>query len=101
VTVSDAATVTPATASTAVEMDIAPGESMWKRAEQLPCLLSVELKVPVFTVRDLFRLSAGSVIETDWAQSTDVPLFVNKELIGWGEFEVLGEGLAVRVTEFA
>jgi flagellar motor switch/type III secretory pathway protein FliN len=55
----------------------------------------------MFTVRDLFRLSTGSVIETDWAQSTDVPLFVNKELIGWAEFEVLGEGLAVRVTEFA
>jgi flagellar motor switch/type III secretory pathway protein FliN len=97
----DAAMLTPATASTAVEMEFVPDESMWKRAEQLPCRLSVELKVPLFSVRDLFRLSAGSVIETDWAQSTDVPLFVNKELIGWAEFEVLGEGLAVRVTEFA
>ena len=97
----DAAIATPATAGPAAEMEIEPSESMWKRAEQLPCRLSVELRVPVFTVRDLFRLSAGSVIETDWAQSTDVPLYVNKELIGWAEFEVLGEGLAVRVTEFA
>jgi flagellar motor switch/type III secretory pathway protein FliN len=97
----DATTVTPATAATAAGMELVPDEEMWKRAEQLPCRLSVELRVPVFTVRDLFRLSTGSVIETDWAQSTDVPLFVNKELIGWAEFEVLGEGLAVRVTEFA
>lgn len=97
----EAAIVTPATATTMAGMEIVPDESMWKRAELLPCRLSVELKVPVFTVRDLVRLSAGSVIETDWAQSTDVPLFVNKELIGWAEFEVLGEGLAVRVTEFA
>jgi flagellar motor switch/type III secretory pathway protein FliN len=95
----EAATIAQAAETVAVEPE--PDESMWKRAEGLPCRLSVELKVPVFTVRDLFRLSAGSVIETDWAQSTDVPLFVNKELIGWAEFEVLGEGLAVRVTEFA
>ena len=95
----EAAMIAQAAETAAVEPE--PDESMWKRAEELPCRLSVELKVPVFTVRDLFRLSAGSVIETDWAQSTDVPLFVNKELIGWGEFEVLGEGLAVRVTEFA
>ncbi len=73
----------------------------WKDAEELPCRLSVELRVPVFTVRDLFRLSPGLVVETEWAQSSDVPLFVNKELIGWAEFEVVGEGLWVRVTEFA
>ena len=95
----EAAMIAQAAETAAVEPE--PDESMWKRAEELPCRLSVELKVPVFTVRDLFRLSAGSVIETDWAQSTDVPLFVNRELIGWAEFEVLGEGLAVRVTEFA
>lgn len=76
-------------------------EEMWQRAEQLPCRLTVELRVPLFTVGSLLRLDPGSVIETDWAQSTDVPLVVNKELVGWAEFEVVGEGLAVRVTEFA
>lgn len=76
-------------------------EQMWKRAEALPCQLSVELHVPTFTVRDLFRLKAGAVIVTEWAQSTDVPFFVNRELIGWAEFEVVGDDLAVRVTEFA
>lgn len=74
---------------------------LWKRAEELPCQLTVDLRIPLFTVGDLFRLSTGSVIETEWTQSTDVPLFVNRELIGWAEFEVLGEELAVRVTEFA
>lgn len=73
----------------------------WQGAEELPCRLSAELRVPVFTVRDLFRLNPGMVIETGWPQSSDVPLVVNKELIGWAEFEVVGEGLAVRVTEFA
>ena len=96
-----AGTVTIAPEAVAAGLETEPDESMWKRAEELPCRLTVELKVPGFTVRDLFRLSAGSVIETDWAQSTDVPLYVNKELIGWAEFEVLGDGLAVRVTEFA
>jgi flagellar motor switch/type III secretory pathway protein FliN len=76
-------------------------EAMWQRVEQFPCRLTVELRVPLFTVGNLLRLNPGSVIETDWAQSTDVPLVVNKELVGWAEFEVVGEGLAVRVTEFA
>jgi flagellar motor switch/type III secretory pathway protein FliN len=100
VTTAEATTVAPATAG-ATAMEIEPGELTWKRAEQLPCRLSVELKVAAFTVRDLVRLNTGSVIETGWAQSTDVPVFVNKVLIGWAEFEVLGEWLAVRLTEFA
>jgi flagellar motor switch/type III secretory pathway protein FliN len=83
------------------EVEIVTTAEMWRRAEGLPCRLAVELRVPAFTVRDLFRLNPGSVIVTDWAQSTDVPVFVNKELVGWAEFEVVGEGLAVRVTEFA
>lgn len=95
----------PADTTEVSARESAPGETggslTWEGAEEFPCRLSVELQVPLFTVRHLFHLSPGTVVETEWAQSSDVPLFVNKELIGWAEFEVVGEGLAVRVTEFA
>lgn len=65
----------------------------------LPCTLTVELPVVKFTVRDLMKLSPGSVVETAFHQSSDLPLRVNGQLVGWTEFEVVGERLAVRLTD--
>jgi flagellar motor switch/type III secretory pathway protein FliN len=71
----------------------------WADAELLPCQLSAEIEVSRFTVRDLFCLEVDSVLDAGWAQSMDVPLKANSQLIGWVEFEVIGERLAVRLTE--
>ena len=70
----------------------------WEEAGWLKCELSVEVPVPDFTVRDLLRLSAGSVVETQWRNGHDVPLHANRRQIGWIEFEAAGESLAVRLT---
>ena len=72
---------------------------LWDEAGWLPCELSVELPVPEFTVRDLLRLSIGSVVETHWKTAHDVPLHANKRQIGWIEFEAVGENVAVRISE--
>jgi len=71
----------------------------WADAELLPCHLSAEINVSRFTVRDLFRLEVDSVLDAGWDQSMDVPLKANSQLIGWAEFEVIDERLAVRITE--
>ncbi len=76
-------------------------DKLWEQSGILPCTLSVDLKVAEFTVRDLFKLAAGMVIESVNASGADVPLVVNTRVIGWAEFEVSGEHLAVRVTELA
>ena len=73
----------------------------WARVENLPCLLTVEVPVPGFTVGDLVRLRAGRVISTSWTVGQDVPLRVNGEVIAWSEFEVVQKRLAVRLTELA
>ena len=73
----------------------------WARAELLPCLLTVEISVPRFTVADLVHLERGRVIATSWTVGQDVPLRVNGELIAWSEFEVVQNHLAVRLTELA
>ncbi|MGA9673391.1 MAG: FliM/FliN family flagellar motor C-terminal domain-containing protein [Terracidiphilus sp.] len=67
----------------------------------LPCLLSLEVPVVRFTIGDLLTLTLGSIVESSCHHTSDVPLRVNKLLIGWTEFEVIGDRLAVRITEQA
>ncbi len=73
----------------------------WLPVLRLHCLLTVDLPAPEFKVSDLVRLRSGSVIATGWLVSRDVPLRVNGTLIGWSEFDVVGQRLAVRITEIA
>ena len=65
----------------------------------LPFTLSVEIPVVRFTIADLLGLEAGSIVETNCHQTSDLPLRANGLLIGWAEFEVVGDCLAVRITE--
>lgn len=65
----------------------------------LPCTLTLEVPVIHFTVGDLLALKKGSIVETACHHTSDVPLRVNDLLIGWTEFEVVGDRLAVRITE--
>jgi flagellar motor switch/type III secretory pathway protein FliN len=67
----------------------------------LPCTLALDLPVVKFTVRDLLHLTKGSIVETAYHQSSDLPLRVNGQLVGWTEFEVVGERLAVRLTDLS
>ena len=73
----------------------------WTRVEALPCLLSIEIPVPGFTVADLVSLAKGRLINTSWTVGQDVPLHINGELIAWSEFEILNNHIAVRLTELA
>ncbi len=67
----------------------------------LPCTLSLELPVVRFTIGDLLSLTKGSIVETACHHTSDVPLRVNKLLMGWTEFEAVGDRLAVRITDQA
>lgn len=67
----------------------------------LPCTLSLEIPVVHFTIGDLLSLTKGSIVETACHHTSDIPLRVNQVLIGWTEFDVIGERLAVRITEQA
>jgi flagellar motor switch/type III secretory pathway protein FliN len=84
---------TPATATTEITA------AQWDEAGWLPCLITVELPVKNFSVRDLLGLSAGSLVQTEWRSAVDAPLRVNGWQIGWAEFEQMGELLGVRLTE--
>ncbi len=78
-----------------------PLAERWPRVEALPCVLTVEISVPGFTVADLVHLKRGRIIASHWTVGQDVPLRVNGELIAWSEFEIVQSRLAVRLTELA
>jgi flagellar motor switch/type III secretory pathway protein FliN len=65
----------------------------------LPCVITLEVPVVHFTIADLLSLKEGSLVETACHHTSDLPLRVNNLLIGWTEFEVIGDRLAVRITE--
>jgi flagellar motor switch protein FliN len=73
----------------------------WTRVEAVPCLLSIEISVPGFTVGELLVLEAGRLIDTRWTVGADVPLLINGELVAWSEFEIANNHVAVRLTELA
>lgn len=74
-------------------------EELWQQAGVYPCLLSIDVPLERFTVRDLLRLRAGVVLESTSASVNAVPVVVNRQTIGWAAFEVIGQRLAVRMTE--
>jgi flagellar motor switch protein FliN/FliY len=78
-----------------------PVADPWPRVEALPCLLSIEIPVPNFTVADLVTLAPGRLVDTRWTVGEDVPLRINGELIAWSEFETVNNHVAVRLTELA
>lgn len=65
----------------------------------LPCILTVEVPVVRFTIADLLGMKEGTIVETSCHYTSDLPLRVNQLLVGWTEFEVVGDRLAVRITE--
>ena len=73
-------------------------EEFWTEVGWLPCVLSVDIRPKKFTVRALLQLEPGAVVESNNANGADVPLVANSQLIGWAEFEVVGQKLAVRIT---
>jgi flagellar motor switch protein FliN/FliY len=78
-----------------------PPADRWARVEPLPCLLTIEISVPGFTVADLVNLEPGRIVTSRWTVGQDVPLRINEALIAWSEFEVVQNRLAVRLTELA
>ena len=82
-------------------MEVAQNSERWDDAGELPCRLTVEMAVPGFNVAQLLALEVGTVVDTGRPVGIEVPVQVNGELIGWGEFEDSGGRLAIRTTGIA
>ena len=76
-------------------------EKDWSQVLDLVCDLTVELPLPQLRVADWLALHERTVVDSRWRVGNDVPLRVNGELLGWCEFEIVENRLAVRLTELA
>jgi flagellar motor switch protein FliM len=70
----------------------------WPMVSHLPVLLEVNVPLRGFRVCDLLALECGKTIESAWASTEEVSLKVGALQISWGEFEVVGEHMALRLT---
>jgi flagellar motor switch/type III secretory pathway protein FliN len=89
------------TAELTLAVPTAAAQDLLDTMPWLPCMLSLELPVVRFTIGDLLKLTKGSIVQTASHHTSDIPLRVNQLLIGWTEFEVVGDRLAVRITDQA
>lgn len=69
--------------------------------DRLPVQLDVAIPLRDFRVRDLLAMEPGRVVETEWVNGDDLPLFAGQVQLAWSEFEVVDARLAVRVTRLA
>ena len=97
----------PATPEMAAELALVPSPQGSEEGDhigrsgpmaKLPVELDVAVPVREFRVRNLLALEPGQLIETQWAQGSDVPLGAGAVQLAWSEFEVVDSQLAVRLT---
>lgn len=77
---------------------LADGKLRLERIAALPVQVDVRVPLPNFRVADLLSLTAGTVVNSEWASSEDTPLCCGEVHLVWTEFEVVDQTLAVRVT---
>lgn len=65
----------------------------------IPVTLSMEVGRRRMTIRDLLRLSQGSVLELDRDAGAPMDVMVNGTLIAQGEVVVVNERFGIRLTD--
>lgn len=71
----------------------------WEAVNSLQCTLSVDVAVPGITIGDLLKLDVGSIVSTYHSKSDPAPVLVNGVTVARGDFEAIGDRLAVRISE--
>lgn len=73
----------------------------WPVLARLPVMMTAEVELSRFKVRDLLGLAQGQVFESVSPDTGDVPLKVGSVQLGWTEFEVVEQKIALRLTRLA
>ena len=70
----------------------------WEILSQMRMSMRAEVSLNRFRVRDLLALAEGQVFETLSPDTKDVPLKIGQVQLGWSEFEVVEQKMALRLT---
>lgn len=96
-----------ATSAKDVEMGMALGmpwmsrieeHTAWPVLSRLAVTMTAEVPLSRFRVQDLLGLAEGQVFESVSPDTEDVPLKVGNVHLGWTEFEVVEQKIALRLT---
>jgi flagellar motor switch protein FliN/FliY len=77
------------------------GHMAWPMISRLPVMVAVNVPLTGLTVRNLLQLRCGETIASAWATTEDVPLKADALQLFWGEFEVVEQRMALRLTRLA
>ncbi|MFM7567736.1 MAG: flagellar motor switch protein FliN, partial [Betaproteobacteria bacterium] len=67
-------------------------------AQNVPVTISVEVGRAVLKIRDLIRLTQGSVVELDRMAGEPLDLLVNNTVVAQGEVVLVNERYGIRLT---
>jgi flagellar motor switch protein FliM len=70
----------------------------WETLAQLRVTIRAGVPLNRFRVRDLLAMKAGQVFESLSPATEDVPVRAGLSQLGWSEFEVLEQRMALRLT---
>ena len=66
--------------------------------QNIPVTLSIEVGRAVIKIRDLMRLTQGSVVELDRMAGEPLDLLVNNTVVAQGEVVLINERYGIRLT---
>jgi flagellar motor switch protein FliN/FliY len=69
--------------------------------QNIPVTLSVEVGRAIIKIRDLMRLTQGSVVELDRMAGEPLDLLVNNTVVAQGEVVLINERYGIRLTRVA
>ena len=82
-------TTSPAETDGPIQLDV---------LQNIPVTLSIEVGRAVIKIRDLMRLSQGSVVELDRIAGEPLDLLVNNTVVAQGEVVLINDRYGIRLT---
>ncbi len=84
---------------TSEQDELEPGKINSDVLQNIPVTISVEVGRTSLKIRDLMRLTQGSVVELDRIAGEPLDLLVNDTLVAQGEVVLVNERYGVRLTQ--
>jgi flagellar motor switch protein FliN/FliY len=75
------------------------GEKNVDRFSDVPLKIAIELGRVNLPIREILNLREGSIVETRKLSGQPMEIMVNDRLFGRGEVVVVGDNLAIRITD--
>lgn len=91
-------TDTTTDASTAIENEAAHRQINPEVLQNISVTLSIEVGRAMIKIRDLMRLTQGSVVELDHIAGEPLDLLVNKTVVAQGEVVLVNDRYGIRLT---